>query len=81
MSHLLPRDELLKFISEYKKTIADEKAEGNMSQVSEKLGTYSIQSGNEASRLLTNMLESNVGIRHVMLESNKPVNIGCSVNV
>ena len=32
MSHLLPRDELSEFLSGYKRTFANEKAEGNMSQ-------------------------------------------------
>ena len=60
MSHLLPRDDLSQFPSGYKRTITDEKAEGNMSQhqgerpvtleTFQKLATFSFQSGYEASQ-------------------------------
>ena len=66
MSHLLPRDELSEFLSGYKRTIADEKAEGKMSQHKGKrpvtleafckLATFSFQRGYEASQYLTSTL-------------------------
>ena len=66
MSHVLPRDELSEFLSGYKKTIADERAEGNMSQhegkrpvtleTFRKLATFSFRCGYEASQNLINTL-------------------------
>ena len=66
ISHILPRDELSEFLSGYKRTIADLKAEGNMSQHEgkrpvtleefRKLATFSFQSGYDVSQYLTNTL-------------------------